>query len=494
MNFTIKNKMNLILTITVLTIIALLLSSIIGQVFKGYLALIFPFVLLAGLGILLIYKKSLFDQYSSIQNIVFLLIATSFLGAAFFSFNLGFFSIFPFRVLFILLVFLVVLSILFNLRIDFKNTTLAYKPPILFLTIWFLYAILSTLWADNLSAALKSIVFLGFGMGFTFFIIYFLRNHEDYIKVAYIWWFMGAFIVFIGLVNHFLQIHLPISRIYTASAYQKSIPTAVFTNENDFASFLSVTFFLFLTFYTYSKKIIFKGLNILFILLILFLIVVSSSRANLLAIGFGLAVWYLFMLNRKQKLFYLGIFVVGGTLGAVAVRDVVMSVITKVLSELQSLNRISDIGGGGSMEKRVNLILNGFYSVKESLGFGVGAGNAEYFMEHKGIYPTYGDYNVHNWIIEILMNYGVVITILYLALYSAIIYHVYIIWKKEQSSNMKMVAEFLLIALVAFTLAGISPSSILGLNYHWLLFGFSLGFINMHQAKRIKEPLDLKEV
>ncbi|OCA88268.1 hypothetical protein A8F94_10740 [Bacillus sp. FJAT-27225] len=477
-NLMIHNKEQLLALLVGTSISVAILIGINGSL-SSNLAFVFPVALFVGILVCLVYKKKIIDRYGLLTNLLILLIATSFIGAAFLSLNVGFFSLFPYRILFIGIIFYMVLYGFLRNDVSIFLNKVSFKAPLLLLIIWLLYAILSLIWVDSVGSAIKGIVLLGFGIGLVFLMVYMIRSKQAFINVFYIWIFMAVFLIAIGLANHFFQIHLPISRIYLASAYQKMIPTSVFVNENDFASFLSITFFLFLAWFNQTRNLLVKAISIGLMIISLYLILVTSARANLLGIFFGSFIWFVFIARgtQKIKIIVLAFMMLGA--GLAAFPEKIEKAIDPIINELSSLNVPADTSGG-SVEIRLNLIKNGLYSVKETLGFGVGAGNAERFMENEGVFPTYGDYNVHNWWIETLTNYGFIIFLLYSCLYFSIVYHLYYYWRKARDKNMKMLLEAFFMGMVVFSIASLGPSSIMGLNYHWLLIGLSICLINLN--------------
>ena len=144
---------------------------------------------------------------------------------------------------------------------------------------------------------------------------------------------------------------------------------------------------------------------------------------------------------------------------------------------------------------RINLIKNSLLCLSKSFGFGVGTGNAEYCIENYGVYWTKDIVNVHNWWLEILTNYGIFVFAGYLIFYLSLIRSLYKYHKQlttykkppktenKQLTTERMICEVLLISLIGFFLASISSSSIMAFNPQWLLFAFSLAFLNYSRQK-----------
>jgi len=126
----------------------------------------------------------------------------------------------------------------------------------------------------------------------------------------------------------------------------------------------------------------------------------------------------------------------------------------------------------------MNLARNGLIFLYSTAGFGVGAGNAEYWMANFARYDTAGILNLHNWWLEILINYGIFVFIGYVVMYIGIILKLWHAWHKAVDRKERMIAEALLLAFIGFFFASISSSSIMAFNPQWLLFAFALAFLN----------------
>jgi teichuronic acid biosynthesis protein TuaE len=144
-----------------------------------------------------------------------------------------------------------------------------------------------------------------------------------------------------------------------------------------------------------------------------------------------------------------------------------------------------------SVVARINLIRNSLYFLMESYGFGVGAGNTEFYLANNQVFNTYGNTNVHNWWINILTDYGVFIFTGYVIVYIGLIITLLKINYRASNNKIKMISESLICSLVAFFLSSMSPSSMISLNYQWVLFAFAIGFTNFNNKKnKLKGSLE----
>lgn len=71
-----------------------------------------------------------------------------------------------------------------------------------------------------------------------------VRAKMERLMIVYaIWLVMTVFLMIIGFYNHITHHHLASSTLYSGPEYKQHYPTSVFFNQNDFATFLSISFF-----------------------------------------------------------------------------------------------------------------------------------------------------------------------------------------------------------------------------------------------------------
>jgi len=208
-----------------------------------------------------------------------------------------------------------------------------------------------------------------------------------------------------------------------------------------------------------------------------YLIVVTGSCVNILAALLELAFLVLLLTNLCQK--------VKVAVGVGAFLAAVLFLLPEPIQEL-SLGIMRSLGsiatqaelGEGSVAIRINLAWNGLAFLYRTVGFGVGVGNAEYWMANHAFYDTAGILNPHNWWLEILINYGIFIFAGYLIFFISLVRQPWRIWKRTDQSGNRIIPGALLVALVGFSVASIGSSSIMALTPQWLLFAFALAFLN----------------
>jgi teichuronic acid biosynthesis protein TuaE len=131
--------------------------------------------------------------------------------------------------------------------------------------------------------------------------------------------------------------------------------------------------------------------------------------------------------------------------------------------------------GSNSLAVRVNMIRNGILFLARTWGMGVGVGNFEAWIETAAVYDTLDILNPHNWWIELVTEYGVLITLGYLTFFASLLWAAWQGWKQTQGEE-KWLPEALSLSLAIFPLAAISPNSFLDYLPHWLVLALALAW------------------
>lgn len=419
--------------------------------------------------------------------VLFLTFLAGFAGSAIFVIDLGLFSVFPFRVLLMLFWGLFAIRVLLQgkifLPLGKKRLYMAFGG------IWMAYSVVSLAWAVSKFDAVRHLIFLFMGISLIFFAIQYFRGDRDIHWLYWIWFIVFFGLIILGLWEHLTGRHLPVSGYHEEKlslleeyvvAQVRNLPTGVFNNPNDYATFLALSIpFALSTFrYVRSKLVRLTGLGLA--VLSLYFIVVIGSRGNILAVLLELIFIFLFLtnINQKVKVVVAGLACLGLVL--IFFSDHLREFFFNMTWQILSIVEQSKLGIE-SVAVRVNLVRNGLAFLYSTAGFGVGAGNAEYWMENFQVYDTQGITNPHNWWLEILVDYGVFILIGYVTVYLGLLRGLWHRWRKAQDRGERMIAEALLVALIGFSVASISSSSIMAFNPQWMLFAFSLAFLNLRR-------------
>lgn len=409
-----------------------------------------------------------------LEGIYFFMIISAYIGTSIMNISMGSYSIFPFRILILFLWLLVIIISMKNKKVKIPLNGIGYF--IIFLSFWIFYAFLTLFWARDFISGISEVIILFNNISIIFFSILFLRTDDSFKKTYKIIISIGIVFISVGIWELVSGSHLPISAYHNTNV---NWPSSFFLNTNDFSSFLSLTFPFFLSLFRHTEKKYLKGISIVGMIITLYIIMnsgLSGSRANILAIILQLSFLFIFIIRIKQKLIYF--FLLMGLFFVIYIFKI--DYFNYIYNSFFSL--IENIyNNKGSSYIRLNLIINGIYFLYLSYGFGVGAGNIEYNIRNRAIYNTFGVENIHNWWFEILVNYGLIIFILYIYFYLNMIYKLFYIRKHKEE---KMISEALLLGLIGVFFSGMSPSTFISFRSQWIIIGLSVAYIGRNYYKK----------
>ena len=410
------------------------------------------------------------------------LFASGFIGSAALGIDLGSFSLFPFRILLILLLGLLLGSCLLA-GFDMRRVT-GIRWYLLFLACWCVFGTASLGWAVSQTSAIRHLLFVASGSLTVALVCYYCSTTAQVKRLNAIWLLMFSILLLVGLWEHLTGQHLPVSAFYNETRGRlMSMPTGFFHNPNDYATVLALSVPFAIGLVRYGRRALAKAVGTCMIGLAFYLILAAGSRANLIAVLVEFAVLFLVFMTTGRRVRALA-----AILGAVVVASAVVPGILDTVSSAigNPLDSIVTQAAAetGSIAVRANLVRNGLNFLVRTWGFGVGAGNAEVWMASRAALDTHGVLNLHNWWLEILVNYGIWIFAGYVLFYGGLIWKLWEKWRSSLTRDDQMMAEGLVLSLLGFAAASISSSSIMALTPQWLLFAFALAFLNCARRKR----------
>lgn len=403
------------------------------------------------------------------KNLIYGLVISVFLGAELLAVPLGVAQLSIYRIM--LLLIGTVTFIKFwkkdpGMEISISDRINFYQ---LVYIMWFIYAVISVLWVESLSRWVFGVFFVGTGTASILFITFFLRTREDIKKLFYIFLGMTAFHQILGWYE-------VLTRNYLWGYNRFGAPITTFGNINDYATLLLAGIFISILIWLITSEHWVRFYCIIHIISGILLLQRSGSRGNQLALILGCVVFLLVKLlslkvSRKIFLIFGGFSIIFVTLFILLppVRNFTMDTISLISSTL--------FRQGGSNRYRINLILNGFGFLLQTYGFGVGAGNIEYWMENRPIFTDIDAFNIHNWFMEILTGYGILVFLLYTIMYVYILRQLYMNYKYNDDLFIKNTSLVLFAYLIAFIVSSISSASNIFIEWQWVFWGIIITFV-----------------
>lgn len=236
------------------------------------------------------------------------------------------------------------------------------------------------------------------------------------------------------------------------------VAIGMFHNLNDYATFVTTMIPFCIYRFIKSNKTIGKIWSLFLLLSSLYLIIISESRGVIYTFIVFICVGLFLFAKRKGRnalivMIGLTIFVVAIVTNMGGIRSAINLVLVDNAIDLSTNNDTA----------RLNLIKNGLYFVKETYGFGVGAGNLNNWLATKSIYPIGNLTYIHNWYIEILSTFGVI----FFAIYA--FFHIKVAYKLGTQKNGRSSQKLcVFLSFICFSIVSISSSSNIYSEWVWM--------------------------
>ncbi|MHB1454855.1 MAG: O-antigen ligase family protein [Saccharofermentanales bacterium] len=417
-----------------------------------------------------------------IKKLAYISIMASLIGASVVSLDLKVFQLSLFRGLIILILMIFVIGVLIEntpLKL-FKDGLNAFSVK--FMLFWLLYSFFSLAWVKDDKEWLKAMYFIGIGVICILVFSSVLLDAKDFMTAFRLFSVMILFHNVVGWYEVLTGNYLLANNLQAKFAANRN-PVTSFTNTNDFATLMAMSFFVLLICFANSRRLADRAFFTVLAASSVLLLIKTDSRANMIGLALGLAVFLLLFVrsSRYKKYIFSGLLVPGIIL---TLSPGVIDLISKLITSLLTLDFAS---GNGSDSVRINLLKNGALFLVRTFGFGTGAGNGEFWMNRYSQFYTAGNSNMHNWWMEILTEYGVLVFSLYLVFYLKLARDLFRFMKQSNSAEDRNIARGMLCAMATFILASISSSSIMPAEWLWVFWAIAIAFQGYMDSRKRDE-------
>lgn len=408
--------------------------------------------------------------------LVYIMVASAFISADLISINIKIMELSLFKIS-VLIIFL--LTVFNYLK---RGRKLNLKPKnlqdiiIKFYLLWFFYAVISSIWVKDYYSWIRAVFFIGIGFISIWLLSVYMKKEKTIKHVFFVIYIMMVIHNILGwyelLTNNYLFADIIKLDKYRQFGYNSAarVPISMFGNINDYATALVIGIFVSYIVLSNSNKKILKVAGLCNIVSSIILLTRSHSRANMLGLIVGIFIFIFIKYFRRISIKSLAVIVFIPILFGFAFSKKIIEVFFK---ELQ-FDFYSD---KGSDFIRLNLIKNGLLFLKNTVGFGTGAGNIEYWMENYKIYDVAHIVNMHNWWVEILTGYGIIIFALYIWIYIKMFRFLYFTYIKSGNAFIKNTSLGLICIMASFVISPISSSSNIATAWLWVFWGIVTAFI-----------------
>ena len=385
----------------------------------------------------------------------------------------------PWLFLFRVLIVVVGLGVVFYLLVDGRLTMPAGLPrPAGLIAAWFLWSALSIGWADDPLSALRWTLFLGMMGGLAIGLALAVRTKRRAVILLVVLLITFALAFLIAMAELVAGIRLPTSALLNKNPQTSFGATSLFGNQNNFATYLTLTLPWFLALPVVFRDVRLRALGLAGAAAALAALLYTGSKANLIATGLillGLLV--VLALDRQGR----GRLLVGLAVTAAVVLFVVPSVLGGGLIKLPTRavqkfdfgilsEQVADQTGSGAV--RSSLLSDGLDLVWSTDGLGVGAGNAETHVRSLASFP--GVANLHDWWLEVLVNGGLVGFALYVGLYVTLLRGQLRAARRARAPLIRYMGLAGGLALVGFVAGSLGPSTAIHFAPMWITFGLAM--------------------
>lgn len=340
------------------------------------------------------------NKYDYLLIILIILQVFGILGGFFQPVRLFIIAFFPF----------IIGQIIFRRRVKQK-----YFYEIIFFIVFILYAFLSLLWVYHPMQSLKDVIYLFINSAGFFLLICFANkaNHpQESIIRGWILFFILTLPV--ALPELWFDFHLPISTQEEGTlanfgdmVLQRHFASVTFGNLNTYNTILTYILpFLFCSTFVKNTFFISQLLRWILILLLCYIIVANSSRATVVCLILSFLLLLFYNLNKIRDILVIIFICIMGAFVLLKISpDFYLFFVERI-----KFNTFED-------NSRSLLIQNGINSLLNSHLMGIGAGNFVPTMKYE--YKQFLQ-APHNLFLEVLVQYGLLIFILFLGLFTRI--------------------------------------------------------------------------
>lgn len=413
----------------------------------------------------------------TIEKICFFLAIACLFAASIITITIAGFQLTPYR-------FLLPASYILFVLLTFGVRNLSFNRFDLLMLVWMLYGAFSFLWCVDKNSWTNSMFFLVSAYMLVRLLKIYIDNQEKVIKCCQFFCFGILIHNCIGWYEVFTHNYHWISDKYYVQLLRtmKKTPISVFHNPNDFATVLLAGFFILLIMYNYSTSKSLKILSVIIMISSIVLILFTESRANILGLVIGIIVYNLFYKNANNAIRITLFLIVLCLLWFLTPLD---SFVINLINQFVDFRTAAQIQ---SDQSRYLLMVGAIYVFIHTHGLGAGAGNTPYYMVNKTPYGfTAG--SIHNWWLEILSTYGIIIFLFYIFNFFALIKTLYKAIKKKDYYQKLYLAFFSY--LIAFIIGCISVSSMMSLEPIWFIYGLIITLANIFTRQVDREDISV---
>lgn len=399
-----------------------------------------------------------------------LLWITVIMGSSYFGVSLSLFTVSPYRMVFMISLAMMVGNRYLCLPIRTKNMLVFYA-------LWVFVSFLSLLWAPDKASCIKAGIVLAIAFLSIIITYQFVQNtkivHIILVTISLVYIFSAWVGLYESLTGNYLFVN-KVAILNRMAIDKYRAPLVFFTNQNDYSLFLVFGMLVSLYIIENTKGFWLHVVYYITLLISLWVLFFAGSRGCMLAVAVGAFVWFLLRIKESQSNSKVLIWFLIISLALFA--GIIYSSKLEYFYSFYFHFGLSN-SSTTSDSTRWQLLKNGINMIYSTAGIGVGAANSPYYLE-KYYANTHGIWALHNWILQIFSEFGVIIGIGYIIQYFSMLMKLESKYKKSMGMD-KLQARLFISVLIMLIIGTISPSSVLTMEWLWMLMGLILVYIEL---------------
>jgi cell division protein FtsW (lipid II flippase) len=360
--------------------------------------------------------------------------------------------------------------------------------------LWFLWLLLSTVWAADKAAALHYV-----GVVLTMVAVLLAAAAAGGTRRRLIWFgysmILGyAFVAGWTVIESRLGIRLPTSRLLTAVTSQTYAVTSVFVNQNDLATYLAMSWPFMLCAFFFTRRPRWILLTLFFMLIGAYGFIHTGSRSSLLAAGISTLGAVALFRHLAPRLSSRNGKIVVGVIAVALVAAAGWLLFNNSSSPMLRQFRLESLlsqaqQNQGSGAIRSDLTSRGLQIAGSTDLLGAGAGQAEVIIGSGT--NALGITNLHDWWLETYADGGLVGFALHLVFFLLLVFALWPIARLDPDPLNRYLASGAWLALLGWTVGAVGPSSSVSFAPMWILYGLALAVVSrarLAARERALEP------
>ncbi|KGL41146.1 O-antigen ligase [Listeria sp. SHR_NRA_18] len=342
------------------------------------------------------------------------------------------------------------------------------RTMLLFLVGWLASALITIIWTEYQGIAFRNVYFMIEAIYLLFTAIYYLKADKKIEWLVTITSGVMAVNIGIGLYEINTGLHLSKSGLTDVIGNAQFLPSGIFFNPNDLASFLAL-FLPIILVYMHSRTIIGSLYKGLLVIGAVYIIIETQSRIAFVLI---LVILFLLLLRYSWRWGALALLCIPFVLQLPGMQDTINQVNQTYTDKTNST------------DLRLDITNYTWQTAKESYFMGVGPGNVQ--IELAKYFPAEeqnndGAVSVHNFLLEVLANYGLLSLLFLLAFLFYLFYRSWRYWLENKEKKVKYLIPLLI--TLAFPFIAFASSTTLEKSYIWISFGIVLAILNQYDKR-----------